>query len=639
MRSKLMIFLLAMALLPPWSSPATSIESNCVRRDRQITLLEQLLDGPMTIERRNELVKGYDCKGLRIEFLRLSEVALALLENRKSMRLEKVLGATRIVETSPLQNYKTFLANFGRVYPAANLIEEMPYRESEEEKYQPFADIRLLFEPPIQHSFLELSPYFPAVDDISSLSSGTWPKSLKLFATEGATPGSLTLRQSTQFPPTLWRSLSVQDLLSFNENARRIGELAGRYGEANWSAEQNRLSEFGFLISASAGNLPEELIRIQGWPATIEEGCALEFVPTEISSVSPRLFLFKYKMPQLYFDAMLVRNATKEIIEISGFSGTKEIGAGLRRIDRSEAVSPDVDDLSGKVFIDPGATTIFPTAVLLRPQELDPCCQYVPAGESRAIKAIEEYARVGYGVGKDQYQTPSYPLYFQLLPAYSIGGLESSRGKFSFERTRPLRFSFAAALEGGSCPYLMTKSGTSEATSWVDHGKILHAATSRLLKTTQIERISGAPRFLRIEEREPEEAVIDMVKLKVSYEDGSTAIFFPDLKPLRHVDGDELHIRWGEALEFSFPVSDSPDRRSPKSSELEFVGYYERFDFTLLSGTPVPPRRDAAPGPITRVSNMTPYVAEPRKQKCGLGVRGTETWPPLSRRLPGSLFD
>ncbi len=150
----------------------------------------------------------------------------------------------------------------------------------------------------------------------------------------------------------------------------------------------------------------------------------------------------------------------------------------------------------------------------------------------------------------------------------------------------------------------MSHSGLDQSTPWVVYGKVLHSATSPDAKSTHVEKLRGAPRKYRLEEREPEVAFIDSAKLHVRYEDGSVATYLPNAVALQNTDGKEVRIQWGQSLEFHFPVSDSPDRRAPRTSEIEIVGYYQRINFTTLGNQESSERKTDLVSPLDVFSGI-----------------------------------
>lgn len=561
--------ILLLLLIALWTVPALALDTECVRRDRQVTRMDSWNKTP----KEPETVRGYQCGGLRIEFIRLSESAVAMLERGNSKSLDAAIGAAQLLETTPLRQYREFRERFGTRY-LRKMAEELPYVAKENDAE---VELHVIFNPGTGY---DGSPNYPALTELRSLSQGSWPDNLRIFtsAVESGSPLSGI--------PTLWRSLSAADLLSFTENARQMDQYLRQISSAPDPGfvvpVENK--EFDFLLAASYGSILNELVRIQGRHGIMDAGCnPIEFIPAKLSSATPRYFEFQYEMPELLFDALLVRNTTKSAITLAGYRGSKSVGEGIRAIgDKGKTIS-EIDDLAQNIAIGPGKSVVLPTALLLRATDLAPCCDYVSPDEKEARQAVKQYAQFGYGISMAQYKVPEYPAYFQLLPSYNVAGLKTSRGNMTFERTRPLRLSFTATVEEGSCPYLMSRSGIRRSEPWTDYGKILHSASAVSKKSAHIESIDGAPRAYRLEEREPEIAFIDSVKLTVFYDDGSSANFVPNLDRLKHIDGDEIRIGWGEAFEFEFPVSDSPDRRSASHSELEVVGFYQRFDYSAFS--------------------------------------------------------
>lgn len=559
-----------------------------------------------------EIVKGYDCGQLRVEFVRLNELAFALLENKDSKRITAALAMPTLVNTNVVENYRKFRSRHGTSHTTRLVSDEMG--TSSEEHHKDFATI---FRPDGSGWG---SNYYPGIDEMQKLSRDQWPEGFKIFVSEQADP-----QKAVRIPtPTLWRSLGSQDISNLAENAERYKSTFPQSESFPTMVSNGALD---FLLAVSGGILPEELIRLQGWHSEFTEGCALTLTPTPLSAKRPRLFIFETQLPELYFDTILLRNRSKKAIDVSQFVGQTQPGTGLRRLDHPGRPVSAISDLSEKISIAPGQSAILPTAMLLRPRELAPCCDYVARDQTKAVDAINEYKSAGYAVSIENYQTPTFPIYFEVLPAYSVSGLKTSLGEVSFERTRPLRLSFNVLLEEGSCPYLMSKPGLSDEELWSDYGKILHPAQTRARKGRHVEQMQGAPSVFRIEEREPEIAFIDMVRLTVTYVDGTKETFLPSLDALKSNDGNEARLGWGQAMEFSFPVRDSQDRRAPLTSELEVIGYYERIDLNRLvdmnwSPAPAPGQARDKPGAAEGL-----FCPGPGKSTAVTKIMGVDTVP------------
>lgn len=562
-RAHLIVLAVAMATFNALAVSTAASEIVCKKSDRKFTLKDS--------ETGAEVVKGYDCGPLRAEFIRLNEVAFALLEKKDSKRIAAAVGAPRIVKTKIVEAYRKLRTRFGTTYTERAVTEELPYQDTSREGYE--KNFVTIFEPEGSRSEIE---YFPAVDEMQKLAKGEWPKGTKLFVSEQADPQ----KDWRKFPtPTLWRSLTAQDIANLAESDRLFEST---FPEPESFLTTVRNSALDFLVSVSGGTLPAELARLQGWHSEFESGCDLGAIPAKLSTKKPRLFLFETQMPELFVDAILLRNTSKKGVDVDRFLGETQVGTGLRRLDKPGRKEPGTSGLAERISIAPGQSVIVPTAMLLRPREIAPCCDYVPRDQTKAIDAVNEFKSAGYRVGMDDYQTPTFPIYFEVLPAYAVAGLNTSLGEISFERTRPLRLSFSVSLEEGSCPYLMSKTeGKDEL--WSDHGKILHSAQTFSFKGRHVERMKGAPSEFRIEEREPETAFVDMARLTVIYADGTKETFAPSLDVLKKNDGKQARLGWGQAVEFSFQVKDKQHHRVPVESELEVVGYYERMDLNRLA--------------------------------------------------------
>ncbi len=226
-----------------WALPTVAADVDCVRRDREINRLKYDNEaGGLT--KQIELVKGYDCGGLRVEFVRLSEVALAMLEGKYSKSLDSVIGDAKLVETLILRKYLSLRSKFGTSYQR-EYAEEQPFRQSSSSDVQ---QVTVVLNPDFGYWGLE---YFPAVDEMLALSRGMWPKPLTMFVSTGESTVPLS------GIPTLWRSLTSKDILDITESTKRLVDLSRQYGNADLTEMLTPRfnNELDFLMTASADRL------------------------------------------------------------------------------------------------------------------------------------------------------------------------------------------------------------------------------------------------------------------------------------------------------------------------------------------------------------------------------------------------
>ena len=271
MRISLYPLCLALTILNALVLCVTSAMSEivCKKSDRKFS--------PHVPEAGAEVIKGYDCGSVRVEFVRLNKSAFALLEKKKSRRIEDAIGTTSLVETTIVKAYKKLGASSARsiqdVRSQRNCLIRTPARRGITKASPPYL---------IQSTVPILkSNTSPPWLKCKSSSNGDWPEGLMLFASELQ---GVPEEEKGYLKTTLWRSVTTDDIKNLEENSRQFNSTIS---EPTLLA---RLSGIAHSISyfRYGGDLPKELIRLQGWQSEWAADCALASSPIPLSSEKPQ---------------------------------------------------------------------------------------------------------------------------------------------------------------------------------------------------------------------------------------------------------------------------------------------------------------------------------------------------------------
>ena len=203
-------------------------------------------------------------------------------------------------------------------------------------------------------------------------------------------------------------------------------------------------------------------------------------------------------------------------------------------------------------------------------------------------------------------------------PEIKITGLMVQGKSISLVRPSANFVDIALAFEGKSCPYLLSFEPTRQ--RWLAHGKVLHRAPSLDQEYTEIKSFAGFRSRFRLEEREPEAALIDQAELVVLLKD-DTSLALQSLAPrLKERDGNYIELYWGEATEFAFELPDGVDPE-------EVVGGLQRKDVLNYKNNLIKYNRkfgDSWDVSIPTTLELLNYIA------------GNEPWPEDFTILAGS---
>ena len=184
----------------------------------------------------------------------------------------------------------------------------------------------------------------------------------------------------------------------------------------------------------------------------------------------------------------------------------------------------------------------------------------------------------GFGGYTTNYGVPSFKNY-TYGPEIWIRGFSLNGEAINLPGRSANYIEMTMSSDEGSCPFLLARS---EDGNWVEHGKILDKAPARDLEYTETRIFIGFQPQFRIEEREPELAVLDKAELTVILKSGESLALAPNLAALAQRDGRYVRLRWGEFVDFSFSLPEGFVGDDVVKSRLAVTGYYLRYNNPIV---------------------------------------------------------
>jgi hypothetical protein len=553
-------------------------QGSCIEDAREVKLSED----------SSERLKSYLCKTepngapkLRVDFHRLGYSAPGLLiAKQSSPLLEKAIGKPRLVENEVLKTYAEILKRFSepgtyeRVNVAAVTTSSPGLGSGPSEAL-----------PQLQFRTLENDGgfFFPAPREIASLHQKIIPDKVSFFHSLKCLKWDekyTTCQEWDRSKPSstvYWRSLESNDLKNYEGNLVTYNRLMKLTGDkvVKKSPFTTRKMQFLDYLAGDSG-LPEGFSIIQ---FSYSEGdCGVDQPKPGIhnwySSVS---------VPDLSLDAVVITNVSTERVHIAALLGARAADSKLRRLEGpSSGPSGKIDGT--ELALSPGESALVPTrtAVLVSSNHR---AQF--KNEAEAADLHRRVAMTGYKGNTTDHRAP--PLVdYAFGPELAVTGFEAGGARVELADRAPNFVNLTVASLEGSCPYLLSRRGSSSA--WVNHGKVLDKAPRKALAYTEARTFKGFRSQFRLEEREPEIALINAARLNVTLKGGGRLVVLPDNAGLARGSGKPVRLLYGEAVDITFHLPRGISRAKVASSRLEVTGYYRRYTSLVRR-----PGRDAGP--------------------------------------------
>jgi hypothetical protein len=531
---------------------------------------------------------------IKVEFYRFSDGAMSLLVAKGSSRLlEQTIGRPKVVENELFRVYADLLNRVGMAHALGggnywslrfgvtaaggggqvDGISDATTR----------ANLKVLV-----GDSQERLPY-PAFEEITALRRKIIPPALNFYYAPLCT-GSDNTGKCTKFDltaaPTIqfWRGMRAADVAEYARNRRDYNGLLRRLGKFHATPENTREvapNELRLVQLLAGSDWPEDFIVMTGSYYT--DGCA---------SGEAGGWQFDYTPRAILVDAIRIENASSRSVRIDDLLGSHSRETRLRAAPASSApVTAGGSSLGTKPeTLAPGQTLLIPLRIAF---------PVPPAPITTRDLSSQLYRRLGasgFGGNVAAHALPA-PRPYVYGPEISVSALVVDGQRIDLLRRSSNFIDVAVSPEGGSCPFLLTWDRTDG--DWIDHGKVLHRAPDPAREYTEARVFPGFQARFRLEEREPEVALIDQAELLVTLRSGATLALATDHPRLAARDRDYLQLMWGEAVEFAFTLPEGIAEQDVVQSQLAVTGYYQRYS-TLLAH-----RNDARPFALARKVSTT----------------------------------
>jgi len=553
-----------------------------------------------------------DSAQFRVEYYRLSDGAVSLLlANGSSIKLRKTLGPAKIMPNEVAQTYADLVKKFGitadvpknnfltgdlsfTVMPADETpsAPDIPANNAGDQNTKDKTGLKQL------RTLIGLwgagvGDDYPAIAEISALQNKTIPTNLGYYYSfSGAAkdyPDASCDKQDFTckkfgddiYQMLVWRPLSVVDIDNFGANAKAYNARMLQVRKDKTAAKVSFVgpgdpaSNYDSLVKfISSGGLPDDFSFLLGRYQPSPE-CGDASPDGDLPGLAG--WKFNTVRRNVKIDAVFVENVSKQPLVIGQLLGYRNANADLR-VAESESASPanatPLDATSGTIA--PGQTAIILTRILflLPPDQLTGFRK-----DRQSMDALRTaFGAGGFGGNISAYRVPN-PKDYTFGPTLNVTGVLINSKRIDFAARSARNFlELTASQEGASCPYLLSWDDSKQ--EWISDGKILEKGQGQNRAYTEIVTFPDLRTHFRIEEREPEFAHVQDVKLIIELRNGSTQTFSP-VRSAVASDSGEVNLMWGEAADFVFAVPDTVHADDVAQTRLEITGFYERYSNLL----------------------------------------------------------
>jgi hypothetical protein len=453
---------------------------------------------------------------------------------------------------------------------------------------------------------------YPAISEITALRTKTIPGNLGYYYTSDLAPpdecdkADFTCRKfgGGNLMMTMWRYMTADDMANYAANAKAYNALLLKVRKDKAAAKQEFFPTTPFdpdglrLIKfLAAGGWPADFLILTGYYSTTTCGDSNDL---------PGLAGWQFASYErtVAGDAVLIENASNKPLVLGGLFGDRNGEASLR-VAAASAETPAnpaaLDGTSGTIA--PGQGVIVLTRIVFSPPAtlLDDF-----RGYRESVDAIHAaLGSSGFSGNVSAYQAPD-PKDYTYGPTLTVTGATVNGTRVDFTARPVANFlQLTSTSEAGSCPYLLSWDDTDH--QWVTYGKVLHNGQGEANAYTETVTFPTLRRHFRIEEREPEIAYVQSVRLIVDMRDGTTQTFSPAQTPAAASGAAEIRLMWGEAADISFAIADTLKAEDVVQTRLQVTGYYERYSNLLAQQ-----ERQAPATPLPLRVNATDAIAAPR---------------------------
>ncbi|GHF03635.1 hypothetical protein GCM10016455_26210 [Aliiroseovarius zhejiangensis] len=443
--------------------------------------------------------------------------------------------------------------------------------------------------------------FVPDLDAAESLFlRGAVPAAYQAFWGTSSGPARWVVPGATLTAPTLWRSLTPDDLKGYEDRYQAyLGRALDISRDAANQSELRQRAERGLFANAGAGYFSDRPIEHRPLDALrylsrngLPEGYAI--VKGEPGVHYGWAFTVSTRSADLL--VAVLENVGDQPMEVGAFSIAETEEMTLRRHDDTQALLLTADPVDKRLWppgvLAPGEKLVIPVRIEmpLMPEFLD----WVVEGYREAFAPGEAIRAEAQALGDrpilfvhpsatdnalfslraqdmPKGRIPVLEPRFEYGPAWAIQAVEVDGTRYDFRQHDPNNFILFAGGGIGSCPYIYTYH--SDGDVWVEENHVLLGATSPDLKRTDRLKLSHFEGRLEIREKEHELAHLDQISLILRNADGQETVYpatWP--KPLTHEDGQNLVLGYNEASEVRFDLPDGALKG--KTVFLSATGYY-----------------------------------------------------------------
>jgi hypothetical protein len=548
-------FSVLLALLVFTTVPPSIAHSDCVEDRHPVSL-----DDGKIVQFRSYSCVSEDIR-LRVEFHRFADFpASILISGNTSDLLSEIVGLPQIIRNEVFSTYSSLLRQFGHTYEVGGRKILMSAEAGGAGGVGSGSDrigartIRVLFSP------YGAGGVYPAIEEYEALKSGLIPSNMKYFYSIFCQdePRDSDKPICSNFDRNFmqinfWRSMRADDVARYAQR-RRIFDAQFSPGAVS---EVSTPSDLQLLSYLAGSNWPPNLSMLIGNGHT--DGCDGGFF---------------YTVPTIILETALIENTSNRPVTVDNFFGGISSDTRLRVAAPSTlarlAASGNTLNIPVGV-LPPGSKILLPTRIILRPDQYT--LDRFGYRQTAAIIHRQKGAS-GYGGNAGAFEAPNFVTYVYGAEI-GLGGFSVNGTKFDLLNRSANFMEMSMSSEEGSCPYLLSRQENES--DWIDHGKVLHGASTSNREYTEVKVFVGLRRHFKLEEREPETAFIDQAELIIVLNDGRVISLKPNSPKLASGESDTIRLSWGDSVAIDFALPPDVAEADVTESRLFITGYYLRY--------------------------------------------------------------
>jgi hypothetical protein len=522
---------------------------------------------------------GSEAAQVRVEMHKFSEIASSLLvTNGQAKFLARAIGKPTVLENDVSKAYAALLKQFGETADWPQYCAEtstiININGAEPMKKDGFKDCEVIEKKTIRTITNATEEFngreYPNVADATALLKKTIPDGLSFFYNihcKDEKFGSSIPTTCKKFDKPeihFWRSVKVSDAVDFTRNR----DAYNRAVHPNWKTQRKSIDglvgrDLALLRHISGDEWPEDFYVLHGTYTEPQECGDVKWVP------GYKGWTFSYGAREAQLEAIILSNPGPRPINIGKLLGTSPDKTRLR-VAETEGATGERGLLPLQRILAPRETILVPTRIVFPPGGNERAFEY----PDTQTQAFTKYGKLGFRGGPSGPAGPSTRT-FAYGPELNVAGLEIDNTRVPFSAGAANFLAITVSGGAGSCPYLLSRANARS--EWVNHGKVLDKAPRKALAYTEARTFRGFRSQFRLEEREPEIALINAARLHVTLKNGGKLLLLPDNAGWTRGSGKPVRLLFDEAVDIAFHLPNSVRARDVVRSRLEVTGYYRRY--------------------------------------------------------------